>query len=378
MQDQHFVDSIRLKVQAGKGGNGLPRYSGVGGKGGDVLMIGNDKTTLREIREIKQDRKRRKDLTTAGNGEHSKLSQYLGKPGKKCEIKVPLGVTVINEKGAVLGDINKEGDKVLVAIGGEGGNIRSNFSGCYGQTQIITLDLKLIADCGFVGFPNAGKSTLLKAISRANPAISPMPFTTLHPNIGIVEFKDGRKIRAADLPGLIEGAHINLGLGHSFLKHIVRTKLLMFIIDVNGFQYRPDWPARSALDSLLLLNKELELYDDMLLMKPAMIVVTKLDDKKFDYKYKRFLEDLQNLLENGLEGLKEEVRPNQLIHFDEIIPVCAKNAYNILELRNKMRYVLDINTVYSQQMSGVPQSFREMLAREQKRERVEQSEVMLV
>jgi len=170
----------------------------------------------------------------------------------------------------------------------------SNFLGTPGERKSIRLDLKLLGDVGFVGFPNAGKSTLLTAISRARPKIASYPFTTIKPNLGHCEFPDLRRITFADLPGLIEGAHQNEGMGHAFLKHVERTRVLLLVVDVNGFQFRPHSPLRSPLETILILNRELELYREDLLDKPAVLAVTKMDSKGAERTFEELKESLDN------------------------------------------------------------------------------------
>jgi serine/threonine-protein kinase OSR1/STK39 len=220
----------------------------------------------------------KKRFLAEGGGNSSKL-KIVGEPGRDLEVPSPVGVSVVTDEGRVLGEILSKEDRyavqcglqpvarVLVAAGGQGGNKSTDFHGLWGQVTLVgpqqsigqarsvKLDLKLLADVGFVGFPNAGKSTLLAAMSRAKPKIASYPFTTIRPNLGVAEFPDLRRITLADLPGLIEGASYNVGMGHKFLKHVERTRLLLFVVDVNGFQFKPGSPRRSALDTILLLNK---------------------------------------------------------------------------------------------------------------------------
>ena len=179
----------------------------------------------------------------------------MGENGEDVIIQTPVGVSVLSDGGQQVGDLLRDGDSVLVARGGPGGSSLTDYCGLRGQRRSVKLDLKLIADVGFVGFPNAGKSTLLKAISRASPKIASYPFTTLEPNVGIVEFPDLRRLKLADLPGLIEGASYNLGMGHKFLKHVERCSVLLFIVDINGFQFKVDTQHRSAAETVRLLSK---------------------------------------------------------------------------------------------------------------------------
>lgn len=215
-----------------------------------------------------------------------------------------------------------------------------------------------------VGFPNAGKSTFLKAISRASPKIGKYPFTTLSPNIGVLEYDDYRQISVADLPGLIEGAHKNVGLGHKFLKHILRTKLILFLVDINGFQLRPDWPFRNALDTLLLLTKEITLYDKSILAKPAALVISKMDTPESFVKYEKFLYDLKLLVEGQNDHLSSEIIHRNIIHFDDIIPISSYNSYNILYLRNRIRDLIDYYYFEALQ-DKIPPSFLSIIEREQ-------------
>ena len=179
----------------------------------------------------------------------------MGENGADVVIQSPVGVSVVTDVGEVIGDLVKHGESVLVAKGGPGGSKHTQYCGLRGQSRSVKLDLKLIADVGFVGFPNAGKSTLLKSISRASPKIASYPFTTIQPNLGICEYDDLRRIRVADLPGLIEGASYNVGMGHKFLKHVERCSLLLFIVDISGFQFKADTEHRSAVDTVALLSK---------------------------------------------------------------------------------------------------------------------------
>ena len=272
----------------------------------------------------------------------------MGSGGADVVIRSPVGVSVVTDQGEVIGDLLADEDVVLVAKGGPGGNKATEFMGLRGQARSVKLDLKLIADVGFVGFPNAGKSTLLKAISRARPKIASYPFTTIQPNLGICEFKDMRRMSLADLPGLIEGASYNLGMGHKFLKHVERTRMLLFVVDVNGFQFKVDSPHRSALDTVLLLNRELELYKEELLTKPAVLVITKMDSKGSEEQFETFKSEYEEAVKNlQTSDLPSESLPGQLCQFDEIIPISAKFSPKTVEyLKHRLRHWMDVQETH--------------------------------
>lgn len=335
-----FYDSLRIMVKGGTGGNGLPDKGGIGGKGGDVVVVGHKDVTLKKVSSIQGSKR-----FVASCGADSKFFCFNGMPGKSIAIPVPLGVSVVTELGHKIGEINKHGEKLVVAKGGAGASPSNSFFAEKGQSHHVTLDLKLIADVGFVGFPNAGKSTLLKALSRASPKIASYPFTTIRPNIGVVEFSDYRQISLADLPGLIEGAHANIGMGHKFLKHVERTKVLLFIVDIHGFQLSPQYSHRSALETIILLNKELELYREELTEKPAILALNK-SDLPGSYgviKEVRKILGSRSAYENFLETMPTEFLPENVLMFDKIIPISAKtDPISVNELKNTIRSVIDM------------------------------------
>ena len=244
-EQRTFIDSIKIAFQAGSGGSGFPRYAGIGGKGGDVYVEGISKlTSLKPFKQF--------PTVTASNGQDSMKSHLLGAPGKDFTLKIPRGVDIRTPEGSLLGTTDKANSRILVARGGQGGCLQNNWTGQKGERRVLILDYKILADVGLVGYPNAGKSTLLKSISRASPKIANYPFTTLSPNLGVLIYPDHRQITMADLPGLIEDSHKNKGLGIRFLRHIERTRLLLFIIDVNGIQLSSESPVRSPFDQLML------------------------------------------------------------------------------------------------------------------------------
>lgn len=281
-----FIDYAEIYIGAGKGGDGavtfrrekyVPKGGPSGGNGGDggsvILESHHNLSTLLDFRY--------KKIYKAGDGEIGGNSRKDGKNGKDIVIKVPVG-TIIKDAGSehILFDLNKDGMRVIAAKGGRGGKGNSNFAtptnqapryaetGKPGEEKNIVLELKLIADVGLVGFPNAGKSTLISAISAARPKIADYPFTTLEPNLGIVQYKDYSGFTVADIPGIIEGAHEGKGLGLKFLRHIERTKILVFLIDITSEDYEKDYKT---------LQNELKSYSRKLAQKPGLLVLSKSD-----------------------------------------------------------------------------------------------------
>ncbi|RXN05433.1 GTP-binding 10 [Labeo rohita] len=215
---------------------GLPRLGGHGGNGGDVWVVAKKGTTLKQIKD-KHPNKR----FTAHVGSNSSIHALRGAKGEDTQVFAPVGISVTTDDGKILGELNCEEDRLLVAKGGHGGTLHSGFLPSKGQSRQIRLDLKLIADLGLVGFPNAGKSSLLTALSHAKPKIASYPFTTLRPEIGKIMYDDHKQV------------------------------------DICGFQLASNTPFRSAFETVLLLTKELELYKEELLGKPAILVINKMD-----------------------------------------------------------------------------------------------------
>lgn len=281
-----FLDYAKIFVKAGSGGNGAITFrrekyvpkggpsGGNGGSGGNIIFLAD-----RNLNTLLDFRYKRKYL--AGNGENGGSSLKDGKNGADIIIKVPVG-TIIKEAsdGRVIVDLKSDGMKCIVAKGGKGGRGNANFAtptnqapryaepGKPGEEKEIILELKLIADVGLVGFPNAGKSTLISKISAARPKIADYPFTTLEPNLGIVSYKDYQSFTVADIPGIIEGAHEGKGLGLKFLRHIERTKVLLLMIDITSDDYSRDYK---------ILVNELEQYSKLLAKKTKVVAITKAD-----------------------------------------------------------------------------------------------------
>ncbi|XP_055301278.1 GTP-binding protein 10 homolog [Sitodiplosis mosellana] len=330
-----FIDSLRLNVKGGHGGNGYPKYGGIGGQGGCIQFEANEKVTLNALAK-----RNKKSPIKAQSGEDSSKARVLGRRGDDLNLKVPIGVTVFDEKNKKIAELNEPGDTCIAAKGGIGGCSGNNFLGTRGQERIVTLDLKLIADVGMVGFPNAGKSTLLKALSRATPKIANYPFTTLRPQIGIIEYSDFRQITVADLPGLIEGAHANIGMGHKFLKHIERTKLLLMVVDLFGFRFSVIHRLRTCMQNIYALNKELELYDEDLLDRPCILLLNKIDKEGAQSEYDQIKEKILDL-KSHTSDCPEELLSNRFIQFDDVHVISAKNEIGIDNVKASIRQTLD-------------------------------------
>ncbi|NLB87649.1 MAG: GTPase ObgE, partial [Syntrophomonadaceae bacterium] len=284
-----FIDHAKINVKAGDGGNGIVAFrrekyvpmggpaGGDGGKGGDIIFEADEGLrTLMDFRYQKHFK--------AGRGAHGQGKNMHGAKGEDLIIKVPVG-TVIKDDDTdqVIADLVAPGQRVIVAKGGRGGRGNARFAsarnkaptisenGEPGEEKWIRLELKLLADVGLVGFPNAGKSTLISRISAARPKIADYPFTTLVPNLGVVRTKSKDTFVVADIPGLIENAHQGAGLGHNFLRHVERTKVLVFVLDT------AETEGRDVLEDYNILRQELELYNESLSKRPFLIAANKMD-----------------------------------------------------------------------------------------------------
>ena len=289
-----FVDEVEIHVEAGHGGRGclafrrekfVPRggpSGGDGGHGGSIFVVASPHTnTLINFRFHPE--------FSAERGQHGQGSNCTGHNGADMDLAVPIG-TLVYEKAEdapdgwrLLADLAHAGDRVLVAHGGRGGMGNAHFAtstnraprkvqpGLPGEEKTVRLELKLLADVGLVGFPNAGKSTLIARISAARPKIADYPFTTLTPNLGVVGLSGDRSFVVADVPGLIEGAHRGLGLGHQFLRHLERTRVLVHLVDVSGGS------GRNPVQDLDTVRRELELFQPELAAKPQIVAANKID-----------------------------------------------------------------------------------------------------
>ena len=286
-----FVDQVRIFVKAGSGGNGISSFrqekyvpfggpdGGDGGNGGNIVLIASHQlTTLLDLRYQQH--------YMAKAGGHGEGSNRHGKTAADVIIRVPVGTVVLDdESGNQTCDLTEEGQSAVVAAGGRGGRGNSHFAtstnrvptrfeqGTPGEERWLRLELKLLADVGLVGFPNAGKSTLIAALSAARPKIADYPFTTLTPNLGVVSWAETRSFVVADIPGLIEGAHEGKGLGFQFLRHIERTSFILHLVDI------AEWTADDPVASFDVMRKELAAYNPSLKQKPFAVVGTKMDSQ---------------------------------------------------------------------------------------------------
>jgi len=284
-----FIDEVRILVKAGDGGNGcmafrrekyVPRggpSGGDGGRGGDVTLVADPhENTLLKYRFNPEHK--------AERGRHGEGSNCTGAEGRSIELDVPVGTVVYDdETGERLFDFTEAGQRFVVARGGRGGKGNARYAtsthqaptehqpGFPGQEKRLRMELKLLADVGLVGFPNAGKSTLISRISAARPKIAAYPFTTLEPNLGVAQVGDFRSFVVADIPGLIAGAHLGHGLGIQFLRHIERTKLLVHLVDVS------DASGRNPVEDFQTVMEELASFSPDLVAKPMLVVASKMD-----------------------------------------------------------------------------------------------------
>jgi len=284
-----FIDEAKIHIAAGDGGNGSASFrrekyvpaggpdGGDGGQGGDVIFeVDGNLTTLIDFRY--------RTYYQAGAGAHGQGGKKHGKNGESLTIRVPPGTQVWDEeKVRLLADLTRPGQTWIAAQGGRGGRGNVHFKsstrqapaffekGEEGESRWIRLELKILADVALVGFPNAGKSSLISAISKARPKVANYPFTTLTPNLGVVSIAEGESFVVADIPGLIEGAHAGVGLGHEFLRHIERSRLLLYVIDSSGLE------GRLPAEDLRVLNRELSLYQPQLAERPALAFANKTD-----------------------------------------------------------------------------------------------------
>lgn len=331
-----FIDYARIKIKSGNGGDGTISFrhekyvpkggpdGGDGGRGGDVIAIGDSNlNTLLDYRYHK--------IFKADNGKPGTGAKKTGSSGADCILHLPLGTEIYvleDTRKYKLADITEAGEKVILSAGGSGGKGNYNFAtptnqapriatpGIKTEEMELELVLKLMADVGLVGFPNAGKSTLLSVLSAARPKIADYEFTTLEPMLGVVYIRDYQNFVMADIPGIIKGAHSGKGLGDQFLRHIQRTHLLLFLIDINT----PD-----PLEAYKTLRSELYLYDSFMDKKPHLIVISKTDTHS--------PEDLKQKLTEINASFKKEYK-------EEIVAVSAVSKVGLDELKYKIYNIL--------------------------------------
>ncbi|WP_088188440.1 GTPase ObgE [Desulfosporosinus sp. FKA] len=319
-----FYDRAKIYVKGGDGGAGAVAFrrekyvpeggpsGGDGGRGGDVVFVGDEgMSTLvdfRYKRHYKGDR-----------GEHGQSKNMTGKSADDVVLRIPVGTVVLDDdSGNVIADITEHGQRVIVAAGGRGGRGNARFmsntnkaptlaeNGEPGEERWLRLELKLLADVGLVGFPNVGKSTLISKVSAAKPKIADYHFTTLVPNLGVVDLEDGLSFVMADIPGLIEGAHTGAGLGHEFLRHTERTRLILHVLDISGSE------ERDPLEDFRIIQEELRLYSPALAERPLLIAANKMDIPG---------------AEENLQRLKDELEEGQ-----EVFPISAATGEGLQAL----------------------------------------------
>ncbi len=328
-----FVDKITIKVQGGDGGNGCMSFrrekfvpfggpnGGDGGKGGDVVLVADPGEQSLVYMVYKRHHR-------GDRGEHGRGSDQHGKGGKDKILRVPIGTIVkdIDNDLEVITDMDEPGKRFILARGGKGGKGNMRFAtstnkaprehepGTPGELVQIELELKSIANVGFVGYPNAGKSTLLGALSAAKPKVAPYPFTTLHPVVGTVDYPDYYRMSIADIPGLIDGAHDNIGLGHDFLRHIERTTVLAYVLDMAGVD------GRTPYDDYLSLKNELELYLEGLSDRAVVIFANKMDLPESEEN----LKELQKVLGGKIQIVP--ISASESINIDVVLDMLRKSV----------------------------------------------------
>lgn len=329
-----FIDRARILISSGNGGNGMSSFrrekyvpkggpsGGDGGKGGDVILLAES-----QINTLIDFRYRR--IFKAMNGENGKAGNKFGKNAEDLYIKVPVGTTIWNdETGEMMADLVHDGQAFLVLSGGRGGRGNARFStsanraptfaekGEPGQEKWIRLELKVLADVGLVGYPSVGKSSFIRKVSGARPEVAAYHFTTLNPSLGVVRLDTEREFVMADIPGLIEGASKGVGLGHQFLRHIERTKVLLHLVDISSSE------GRDPIEDVDIINTELKLYSDRLSQKPQIIVANKIDLLTTS---DTFIEFEAQMIEKGFE----------------VFPVCALSGEGIPELLERVWQFLE-------------------------------------
>lgn len=333
-----FVDKAKIFVKGGDGGDGIVAFrrekyvpeggpaGGDGGHGGDVIFRVDE--GLRTLMDFRYQRHFKADRGIKGRNK-----SMHGANADDMIVRVPPGTVILDEvTQEIIADLTRQGQEVVIARGGRGGRGNTRFvtpnntapeiseNGEEGQERWIILELKVIADVGLVGFPSVGKSTLLSVVSAAQPKIGAYHFTTITPNLGVVEVGDGRSFVMADLPGLIEGAHQGVGLGHEFLRHVERTRIIVHVVDMSGSE------GRDPYDDFLKINEEVKLYNAKLEERPQLIVANKMDIPEAEELLKEFQTKLAE------SGRNEEIR---------VLPISAASKQGVQDLLYKIADLLD-------------------------------------
>lgn len=300
-----FIDNARIFIKAGNGGNGAVSFhrekyvaaggpdGGDGGTGGDIIFQADE--GVRTLIDFRYKRK-----YEAEPGQNGGAAQCTGRDGEDLAIKIPVGTIIRDEQtGRILADFTKPGQTEIIAKGGRGGKGNQHFAtptrqvpnfakaGDLGEERWILVELKLLADVGLIGYPNVGKSTILSMVSAAKPKIANYHFTTIEPNLGVVRLDAGNSFVIADIPGLIEGAHQGIGLGHEFLRHVERTKLLLHVVDVSGSE------GRDPLNDFEVINAELKQFNEKLAARPQIVAANKTDITEAEENFEIFKETLE-------------------------------------------------------------------------------------
>lgn len=331
-----FVDKAKIYVKAGDGGDGIVSFrrekyvpeggpaGGDGGRGADIIFRVDE--GLRTLMDFRYQRHFK-----APRGEKGRNKSQHGANAENMIVRIPPGTTIVDEdSGEVLADLTRHGQQVVVAKGGRGGRGNIRFAtprnpapelaenGEEGEERYIVLELKVMADVGLVGFPSVGKSTLLSVVSAAKPKIGAYHFTTITPNLGVVDVGEGRSFVMADLPGLIEGAHEGVGLGHEFLRHVERTRVIIHVVDMSGSE------GRDPFEDWQKINDELRLYNPVLAERPQVVAANKMDMPESEANLEQFLQQVR------------EMKPDI-----EVMPISSLTRQGIQELLYRAADLLD-------------------------------------
>lgn len=374
-----FVDEVVMKVEAGTGGNGCMAFrreacvpmggpfGGNGGKGSDIIFKADE--GLKTLIDLRYQKK-----IKGNNGENGEGKNKFGSNSEDVIIKVPVGTTVKDaDTGVVIADLTKQGEMATIAYGGRGGRgnvslaTRSNPCPSYaekgepGEVRNIKVELRMIADVGLVGMPSVGKSTILSMISNANPKIADYHFTTLSPNLGVVKTKDNTFV-VADLPGLIEGASEGVGLGHKFLKHIERTKIIAHVIDMSSYE------GRDPYEDYVAIREELEKFSAKLLTKPEIIIANKMDGEKAKENLENFKKKIKSkdiyevtaLLGEGLDAVIDKLsQMSKEIDREDLFDKAEEESYVLYKFKMEKPFtIVRDNDVYVVKGDAIEKLFR--------------------